>query len=638
MDSRDLRIILNAQDKASGVIKGAASKIQGSLNSMGQSVASAGKTMTAALTLPIVAFGVKSVQAFMSQELASTRLANSFRQVGGITKETAAAMEQYASQLQATTTFSDENITSGMALLGTFAMTTDQVKTLTPAMLDAATALEKTTGQSQDLEQIATQVGKAVSTGNLGMLKRWGLTLSESALAAFELADTQGRVNILTEAFAQNYGGQAAAAAQTLTGKWRQMKNELNDAMEPIGKIILEYLMPMIGRIKELAIAFKNMSPEQQKFIVQLLAGVAAAGPLLIVLGKMITGLSSVVGFVVKAGSVIGLLFTTWWAIPLLIIIGIIAALGAAWVQHMGCMQKAGAFLWERLKPIFEKIKEWLAVHIPIAIAFLKRVWDMILPHLIKAWEILKIAFATAWNILKSGWELVKPMLVQFWEQIKPWAPYIKYLFYAIIAVMAIFIVISAMVIGAIIIIVVAVANMVAGIINLHRLLFEHIVWRIQQIPAKWRETCQYFINAWNTVKNFVINAWNIVVNQFWKGVNAIKNFFGGIYNAIADPFRRAFNYVLDLYRKLRNTLTGAGWGVGAIMDRVLPRFQRGGYVWQDGPVMAHAGERIVTKNEANNQYNNAPTIIVQGGNDAQDTAWILQRQLERVNYGSLWR
>jgi len=322
MNEEKLQILISATDKSSSAFKSVTKGLGGigkgfktirdTMNKAGDQMVKVGGILTASLTAPIVAFGISSVKAFQESELASARLASSFKGVGGITKETANELGKYASALQRQTAMDDEAITSGMAMLGTFRLTVDQVRQLTPAMLDAAAALEKTTGQAPDMEQLAIQIGKAASSGNVGMLKKWGLSLTKVQEAAFKTANQQERVNILTQALADNFGGMASATAHTLTGKMRLLSLSIEDFKEKVGEAIMKALTPYVDKLQELADILDNLSPDKVKQLVLGLAGLGGLGPAIIAIGFLTKGLSALltpIGFLITAIIFLGFAF-----------------------------------------------------------------------------------------------------------------------------------------------------------------------------------------------------------------------------------------------------------------------------------------------------------------------------------------
>ena len=76
----------------------------------------------------------KSVEAYRKQIEAETRLRASLRNVASASKDGADKLINLAAALQEVTTFGDEQIMSGMAMLSTFQLNEDAIAALTPRM------------------------------------------------------------------------------------------------------------------------------------------------------------------------------------------------------------------------------------------------------------------------------------------------------------------------------------------------------------------------------------------------------------------------------------------------------------------------------------------------------------------------
>ena len=99
------------------------------------------------LLLATFAFGAiivainKTVAAYKKQVEAETRLRASLRNVATASKDGADKLIALAAALQKVTTFGDEQIIAGQAMLATFQLNEDAIAALTPRMLDMAAAM-----------------------------------------------------------------------------------------------------------------------------------------------------------------------------------------------------------------------------------------------------------------------------------------------------------------------------------------------------------------------------------------------------------------------------------------------------------------------------------------------------------------
>ena len=166
------------------------------------------------------------------QEIAEGKLAQALRNTGDASAESADGLKRLAAETQAVSNYGDEAIITAQAMLLSFAETGGArgAGILTKSLVDMAAGLEKAGGGAQDLNQIAASLGKAL-TGGSGVLKRYGISLSETQQAAFDAAEGLDKVNLLAEVIESNFGGMAEATIDPV----RQLQNAMGDLSEQAG-------------------------------------------------------------------------------------------------------------------------------------------------------------------------------------------------------------------------------------------------------------------------------------------------------------------------------------------------------------------------------------------------------------------
>jgi hypothetical protein len=231
-------------------------KLQGSIGSLGRNIAVAGVAITAAF----VAIGKSVADAAESQKVFAQTEAV-LKSMGTTANGTATDLANMASALQKTTAFSDEAILAGANLLLTFKNIQNQAgegndifDQTAKAMLDVARAM----GTSASGEAI--RLGKALNDPVKGIsaLTRVGIQFTDQQKsqikALAESGDLMGAQKIILAELQQQFGGSAAAYAQTFTGQVESLNNELNDLSEEIGFMV----MPAI---KDMVTEFRNLIP-----------------------------------------------------------------------------------------------------------------------------------------------------------------------------------------------------------------------------------------------------------------------------------------------------------------------------------------------------------------------------------------
>lgn len=174
-----------------------------------------------------------------------------------------------------------------------------------------------------------------------------------------------------------NASGNAQEAANALMTPLEQLASTFDVFKYSVGNAISGAVVPFITKATELVDKFRQMSPEQQQQIVKWAAMAAAAGPVLLVFGKIVSGIGKGImifnkfGMAVKAaGGVMGVI-----ASPVMIVIGVIAALAAVVLIVRAHIDNFKAGL-SALSPVFESIKG----HIQSMIARFQQIWTTVGP------------------------------------------------------------------------------------------------------------------------------------------------------------------------------------------------------------------------------------------------------------------
>ena len=186
--------------------------------------------------LGLGAYGVinafkRIVGLYIQQEKALAKLSQQLKNHNEYTQENIDALTNQAKALQQVTIFSDDEIVAAQAMLASFNLTTEQIKLMTPRMLDVAVMTENTTGQMQDLATTAKMVGVALS-GQPGRLAQMGIKLSELEKRLYTAANEQEKFNLLLQIFDNNAKGLAESVGKTLDGKLKQLQHTIEDVAE----------------------------------------------------------------------------------------------------------------------------------------------------------------------------------------------------------------------------------------------------------------------------------------------------------------------------------------------------------------------------------------------------------------------
>jgi len=268
----------------------------------------------------------------------------------------AAGLEEHAEHLQDISMFSNEANIEAMAMLTTFQLTEKEIRNLIPRVQNIASMY------GMDLVQAAQQVGRALTMG-AGALSRYGITMSEAENEAFNMADQQEKVNLLMEIFDKNTGPAAARMANTLSGRWRQMINVLDDLRKEFGRLFtddaknaLETIQAILRTVIDRVTGLDDETKEAVKRWILLagaFTGAVTAGALLVV---ALTLIGKTIVYTIGLLS----LFTS----PIFLIIAALGLLAAAWKENWGGIQDITEKTYdEHIKPtvndIIDKLGEF---------------------------------------------------------------------------------------------------------------------------------------------------------------------------------------------------------------------------------------------------------------------------------------
>lgn len=167
-----------------------------------------------------------ALEAQSKQEQAINSLNLALSNQGNLLPGTSKRLQEYASSLQRVTTFGDETILANQALLASFGMNEQQLKTSTKVALDFAAA----TGR--DVKMAINLLGKAF-VGETGELSRYGIIIDKNIPKSERFAEVMRQLE-------ERFGGSAQAQVATFSGQMEQLSNAFGDTQEALGKFLGE--------------------------------------------------------------------------------------------------------------------------------------------------------------------------------------------------------------------------------------------------------------------------------------------------------------------------------------------------------------------------------------------------------------
>lgn len=168
--------------------------------------------------------------------------------------------------------------------------------------------------------------------------------------------------------------------SQTTAGQFSNLKDELGFLARDIGTILIPIAVELIQKLRDLVSWFNGLSEEQKKTILVIVGIVAAIGPLLLILGTLVSGVSAVISILGVVGSVIGFIIAS----PIALLVAAIVALFLAWKTNFLGIQDQVKALWELIKIKFNE-----------GVDFLKKIGHVII-------DVITAPFRNAWETVKG--------------------------------------------------------------------------------------------------------------------------------------------------------------------------------------------------------------------------------------------
>lgn len=197
-----------------------------------------------------------------------------------------------------------------------------------------------------------------------------GMTEAERLLTVQTLAGTYG-MNAMNVLVGEGIAGwvemeekirNAATAAEVADARmntWEGTLESMGGAIESLNILIMspfiqDTLKPFIENVTGALTKVAELNPELFSWGIKIAGVVAAAGPLLIILGKVAGAIGVLKGVVLGIGGF--LVSTLGW--PILVITGLIAALALAWNKNWGGIQDKVREVIDAIKPKLEWVRE----------------------------------------------------------------------------------------------------------------------------------------------------------------------------------------------------------------------------------------------------------------------------------------
>jgi hypothetical protein len=416
------------------------------LKNAGSSITSAGQSLSLAVTAPLAAAGTAAAKLASDTNEALNKVEVAFKDnAEGVKDWSDSTLKHFGiargTALDMAATYGDMATSMGL--------NTAQAEEMSKTLVGLAGDLASFKNINIDIADTAL---KSVFTGETESLKELGIVMTQANLQEYaysqgikkkiqdmnQAEQTQLRYNYVL-AMTKNAQGDFERTGAGTANQMRVFSESLKELGATMGQHILPVITPLIQHLNELVQKFGNLSPSAQKTIL-VVAGVAAAiGPVVLIIGQLVTAAGAISGVVSTAAAAIASAG------------GVTAALGAAFTALAGPIGIAAAViaglvlavkeLWQNNEGFRNTVKEiWSDIGSIIAKAgtAIKLFWDNwgkdITAVLSNIWNIIKAVFQTAAEVIvnafgffldilqgdwQGAWEHIKNIFISLWNGIK---------------------------------------------------------------------------------------------------------------------------------------------------------------------------------------------------------------------------
>lgn len=367
---------------------------------IGDKATQIGQTMTTKVTAPIVAGYTAAAMYASDYEENLNKIDVAFGENSKSVKDWAnTARDEFGlSKVQAT-----ESVSAFGALGKGIGLTEKQAADMSTTLAGLSADLGSYFNVGTDESAKALE---GIFTGESESLKKFGVVMTDTNLKQFaedqglvwgEMDQTQKTMLRYQYVLAKTKDAQGdfARTSDGTANSTKIFKSAVQDLATSIGTNLLPIITPVIQKVTEWINKFNELSPETQKIITIVGLLVAAIGPVLIIVGKVATGISSIISLVNLAGGAIGAL-SAGSLLPIIAVIGAVVAAGVLLYKNWDKVKAVAKVVGDTIKNVWNGIKTSVS-----------SVVDTVKSKVTGAWDTIKTKTQNAWNSVRDA--ILKP-------------------------------------------------------------------------------------------------------------------------------------------------------------------------------------------------------------------------------------
>ncbi len=301
--ANSLEVLINAKDNTAKEFE----KFEENLRRIADGFTRTGKKMMLGGLALGAAVGL-AVREFQEEEQVVQKLTHVLKTSVDASDEQIESLKKQASALQKTGVVSDTTTMALQAQLGTFMLSADTIKMMTPAILDMVVAEQGVNATTEDMISFGNAFGMAME-GNYAALTRRGFKIDENTKQIIEHGTETEKAAAIVAYLNSVYKGMNEEMRKTSAGGLAALKNGFSDLQESLGEaaapVLLDFMKQLTEYGEKIINWFKDLSPETKEFIGKMMI----MAPLLITVGG---GLFYVTGQLMQMGMFL-MHANAWW-------------------------------------------------------------------------------------------------------------------------------------------------------------------------------------------------------------------------------------------------------------------------------------------------------------------------------------
>ena len=208
----------------------------------------------------------ESIQAYQAQNRAEVMLTNTLKKRGITNQKTIKSLLDYGGEMQKVGVIGDEVVQMGMNELALYGLKEDQIKRLTPKMLDMLVKEKGLNATMEDSAAVGKTIAKALAGKTKG-LQTYGIFLTDAENKMLKTMKTEQKVAFLSKRIGKSVGDMNKELLNTPEGALNSLKNAYGDIQEEVGERLQPTITTVFGAMAQ---AFSDIKPRILQLLDQL--------------------------------------------------------------------------------------------------------------------------------------------------------------------------------------------------------------------------------------------------------------------------------------------------------------------------------------------------------------------------------